>query len=64
MRNTAAFDEFDGQRRVAANLGRLAMNKDQADSVVLEDDLLVLASEGNEAAITELSKRGYTPADW
>ena len=40
------------------------MNKDQADSVMLEDDLLVLASEGDEAAITELSRRGYTPADW
>lgn len=40
------------------------MNEDPADLVVLEDDLLLLASDGDEAAIAELTKRGYTPKDW
>jgi hypothetical protein len=40
------------------------MNEDQAGPVILEEDLLLLASGGNEAAIAELRKRGYTPKDW
>jgi len=40
------------------------MNEAHAGPVVLEEDLLLLASDGNEAAIAELTKRGYTPKDW
>ena len=40
------------------------MNEGQAGPVVLEEDLLLLASDGDEAAIAELTKRGYTPTDW
>jgi hypothetical protein len=40
------------------------MNEDQAGPVVLEEDLLHLASDGDEAAIAELTKRGYTPNSW
>jgi hypothetical protein len=40
------------------------MNEDQAGPVVLEDDLLLLASAGDEAAIAELTKRGYTTNSW
>lgn len=40
------------------------MYEDQAGPVILEEDLLLLASDGNEAAIAELTKRGYTPRDW
>lgn len=40
------------------------MNEAQAGPVVLEEDLLRLASDGDEAAIAELTKRGYAPKDW
>lgn len=40
------------------------MNADQVGPVVLEEDLLLLASDGDEAAIAELTKRGYTPNSW
>jgi hypothetical protein len=40
------------------------MNEDQAGRVILEEDLLLLASDGDESAIAELTKRGYTPKDW
>lgn len=40
------------------------MNDDQARAVTLEEDLLRLASDGDEAAIAELTKRGYTPKDY
>ena len=37
------------------------MNEDHAGPVILEEDLLLLASDGDEAAIAELTKRGYPP---
>ena len=40
------------------------MNADQVGPVILEEDLLLLASDGDEAAIAELTKRGYTPNSW
>jgi hypothetical protein len=40
------------------------MNETQAGPVTLEEDLLLLASGGDEAAIAELTKRGYVPKDW
>lgn len=40
------------------------VNEDHAGPVILEEDLLFLASDGNEAAIVELTKRGYKPNDW
>ena len=40
------------------------MNGDLPGAVVLEEDLLLLASDGDEAAIAELTKRGYTPNSW
>jgi hypothetical protein len=40
------------------------MNEAQAGAVVLEEDLLLLASDGDEAAIAELTKRGYASKDW
>jgi hypothetical protein len=40
------------------------MNEDQASPVMLEDDLLLSASDGDESAISELTKRGYTPDSW
>jgi hypothetical protein len=36
----------------------------QAGPVVLEEDLLLMASDGDEAAIAELTKRGYAPSNW
>ena len=40
------------------------MNGDQSSPAVLEEDLLLLASDGDVAAIAELTKRGYAPHDW
>ena len=40
------------------------MNEAQVGPVVLEEDLLLSASGGDEAAIAELTKRGYAPTDW
>ena len=40
------------------------MNDDQVGPAVLEEDLLVLAADGDAAAIAELTKRGYTPNSW
>ena len=40
------------------------MSEDQAGAVILEEDLLLLASGGDETAIVELTKRGYTPNSW
>ena len=35
-----------------------------AGDVRMKSEAIDLVTEGDEAAITELSRRGYTPADW
>jgi hypothetical protein len=40
------------------------MNQRQQEHPLLEDDLMLMASEGDEDAIAELTRRGYRTEDW